>query len=291
MSGVAIEDGGIAGVDLTRVVEDDDLGEEVLATLGGVVLGVTGNVTTADLLYGDVLDVESDVVTRGGLRDLLVVHFDGLDFGGEARGSKGNDHAGLDNTSLDTANGDSSNTTNLVDVLEGDTEGLVRGASRLLDGVEGTEESGSLVPGHVLGLLEHVITSPARDGDEGDVLGLVTNALKELGDGFVDFVVALLRVLNGLGVHLVDGNDHLLDTEGEGKKSVLTGLSVGINTSLEFSLTGSDDEDGNVSLGGTSDHVLDEITVTGSINNGEFILFGEKRNCRDEINGVKPSQC
>ena len=64
MSSVAVKDWGVSRADLTGVVEDDDLGVEGVTTLGGVVLGVTGNVTTADFLDGNVLDVESDVVTR-----------------------------------------------------------------------------------------------------------------------------------------------------------------------------------------------------------------------------------
>ncbi|MCL5130613.1 hypothetical protein M4I23_19565, partial [Algibacter sp. L4_22] len=70
---MAVKDWCVTGTDLTRVVEDDDLGVEGLATLGGVVLGVTGNVTTTDLLDGDVLDVEADVVTGDTLSKLLVV--------------------------------------------------------------------------------------------------------------------------------------------------------------------------------------------------------------------------
>ena len=272
VGGVAVENGRVTGVDLTGVVEDDDLSGEILGTLGGIVLGVTADVTTADLLDGDVLDVETDVVTGSGLGDLLVVHLDGLDLSGEARGGEGHDLAGLDDTGLDATDGHSANTANLVDILEGDTEGLVGGTDGLLNGIKGTKEGGALVPGHVGGRLKHVVTSPARDGNEGDALGLVTNALKELGHSVLDLLVAGLGVLDRLGVHLVDGNDHLLDTKGEGEEGVLTGLTVLVNTGLELTLTGGDDEDSDISLRGTSDHVLDEITVTGGIDDGELIL-------------------
>jgi hypothetical protein len=136
VSSVAIEDGSITSVDLSGVVEDDDLGKEVVNTYGGIVLGVTSDETTTDLLNGDVLNVESDVVSGNGLGDLLVMHLDGLDLSGEANGGEGDDHTGLDNTSLDTADGYGTNTTNLVDVLEGDTERTVRGTLGLLDSVE-----------------------------------------------------------------------------------------------------------------------------------------------------------
>lgn len=71
-----------------------------------------------------------------------------------------NQHTGLDDTGLDSADRDCADTTDLVDVLERETEGLVGGSGRGLDGVDGLEEGltlgntrlgllgPSLVPGH-----------------------------------------------------------------------------------------------------------------------------------------------
>lgn len=67
-------------------------------------------------------------------------------------------------------------------------------------------------------------------------------------------------------VHLVDGDDELPDTEGEGKQSVLSGLSILGDTGFEFTSSTSNDKDSAIGLGGTSDHVLDEITVTRGID-------------------------
>lgn len=272
---VAVEDGGVTSADLTGVVEDDDLSVEGGSTHRGVVLGVTADVTTADFLDGNVLHVETDVVTGDTLLELLVVHLDGLDFSGDVGGGEGNDHTGLDDTGLDTADGDRSNTRDLVDILEGKTEGLVGGTDGGLNGVDGLNEGltsdlaslglllPSLVPGAVGGGLKHVVTVETGDGDEGNGLGVVADLLDEVG-GFLDnFVVTILGPL--AGVHLVEGNDELLDTEGESKQSVLTGLAILGDTSLELTSTGGNDEDSAVSLGGTSDHVLDEVTVTGGI--------------------------
>lgn len=72
------------------------------------------------------------------------------------------------------------------------------------------------------------------------------------------------------GVHLVDSDNELPDTEGEGEESVFTGLTILGNTSLEFTSAGGDDEDGAVSLRGTGDHVLDEVTVTGGVDDLEI---------------------
>jgi hypothetical protein len=274
---VAIEDWCVTGTDLTGVVEDDDLGVEGLSTLGGVVLGVTGNVATTDLLDGDVLDVEADVVTGNTLDKLLVVHLDGLDFSGDTSGGEGDDHTGLDNTGLDTTDGNRANTANLVHILEGKAEGLVGRTGRGVDGINGLEEGLSgglglglllptLVPGAVGGVVDHVVAVEAGDGDEGNVLGVVADLLDEVGGLLDDLLETGLGPLGG--VHLVDGNDELLDTEGVGEQSVLTGLSVLGDTSLELTSTGGNDENGAIGLGGTSDHVLDEITVTRGIWQG-----------------------
>lgn len=283
MSSVAVEDGRVAGADLTGVVENDDLGVEAVAALGGVVLGVTGDVATTDLLDGDVLDVETDVVTGETLGKLLVVHLDGLDLSGDVGGGEGDDHAGLDGTGLDTADGNSANTADLVDVLEGKTEGLVGGTLRGVNGVDGLEEglaSGlglglllpALVPGAVGGGLDHVVTVEAGDGDEGDVLRVEADLLDEGGGLLDDLLVTLLGPLGG--VHLVDGDDELLDTEGVGEQGVLTGLAILGDTSLELTSAGGNDENGAVGLGGTSDHVLDEVTVTRGVNDGDIVLGG-----------------
>ena len=284
VSGVAIQHGGVSGADLSRVVKDDNLGSEVLGTSGGVVLGVTSNVTTTDVLDGDVLDVESDVVTRDGLLHLLVMHLDGLDLSGDHGGSEGDDHTGLQDTGLDTTDGHCANTTNLVDILEGDTEGLVDGTLGGDDGVKSLEESGTLVPVHVGGALQHVVTVPSGDGDEGDLGGVVSDLLQETGDLLLDLSVTVLGVVDRLVIHLVDGADHLLDTEGEGEEGVLTGLTVLGDTSLELTSTGGNDEDGDISLRGTGNHVLDEITVTRGINNGEVEL-GSLELPESNING------
>ena len=214
MGSVAIEDGCVASADLTGMVEDDDLGVERLDLLGGVVLRIGGDVASTDFLDGNVLDVEADIITGVALLELLVMHFDGLDFSGNVAGGEGDNHAGLDDTSLDTADGHCANTTNLVDVLERETEGLVGRTDGGLNGIDGLEEGlalddittldllgPTLEPGHAAtvleekkrldqrhvlgGLLQHVVSVPARDGHEGDSLGVVTNLLDE-GGGFLD---------------------------------------------------------------------------------------------------------
>ena len=109
-----------------------------------------------------------------------------------------------------------------------------------------------------------------RDRDERDVLGVVADLLQVARHLTLDLVVTVLSPVDV--VHLVADHDHLLDTEGESEQSVLTGLTVLGDTGLELTLTGGDDENSHISLRGTSDHVLDEITVTGGIDDGEVVL-------------------
>ena len=48
---VAIQHGRVASAYLTRMIEDNDLGIERIGSLGRVILGITSDVTTTDLLY------------------------------------------------------------------------------------------------------------------------------------------------------------------------------------------------------------------------------------------------
>jgi hypothetical protein len=70
---------------------------------------------------------------------------------------------------------------------------------------------------HVLGGGEHVITVPSGDGDEVDLVGVLTNLLEVIGDFLLDFILSGLGVLYGLVVHLVDAHNHLLDSHGKGQ--------------------------------------------------------------------------
>jgi len=280
---VAVENGSVAGADLAWVVQDDDLGVEGLSTLWRIVLGVTAHITTADFLDRNVLDVEADVVTGLTFDELFVVHFDGLDFSGDTSRSKGDDHTGLNGTGFNTADGHCSDTTDLVHILERKAERLVGRAAWRINGVDGLEEGlagdlglglllPTLVPWTVGGRINHVVTIEAGDGNERNMLRVVADLLNEVGSFLDDFVVTILGPLGG--VHLVDGDDELLDTKGVGKKSVLTGLAILGDTSFELTSTSGDDKNGAVSLGGASDHVLDEITVAWGVDDGDIVPRG-----------------
>jgi len=76
VGGVAIHDWRVTVSDFTRVVHDDDLSLEDFDLLGWVIGSVGSNVSSLDVLNGNVLNVETDVVSWNGFEHLFVVHFD-----------------------------------------------------------------------------------------------------------------------------------------------------------------------------------------------------------------------
>jgi len=278
---VAIEDWSVTSTNLTRVVEDNDLSIERLGTLWWIVLGVTANVATTNFLDRDVLDVEANIVTWKTFDELFVVHFDGLDFSGDTSWGEGDDHTGLDGTSLDTTDWHCSDTTNLVHVLEWETERLVDWAGWGLNSINGLQKSlatglaslglllPSLVPWAVVRWLNHVVTIETRDWDERNSLWVVSDLLDEVGGFLDDFIETILGPLGG--VHFVNGDNDLSDTKGVGKQSVLTSLTILGDTGFKFTSTSGNDENGAISLGSTSNHVLDEITMARGVNDGDVV--------------------
>ena len=148
-----------------------------------------------------------------------------------------------------------------VNYLEGKSERLVSGSGWRNDGVKSLKKSHttgisllpldlpSLVPGHLVGGVDHVVSVPSRDGDEGDSNWVVSDLLDEVGNLLLDLLKPGLAVGRLGGVHLVTSNNQLLDTQGVGEEGVLPGLAVLGDTSLELTSTGGDDENSTVSLG------------------------------------------
>jgi hypothetical protein len=252
------------------VVHDNNLGLETGDSERGVGLGVRGHISTSKIPDGNVLHVETNVVTGKSLGKRLVVHFDRLNFSNNSGWGEAGMHTRLDYTTLNTADGHSSDTTNLVHILKRNTKGLLGRTLGGDDAIKGLEQAGSIVPRHVGGFFNHVISLPSRDRNERNLHGLVSDLLEVGEDLTLDFRESGFAVIDGLVVHLVASNNHLLDTKSVGKKGVLTSLAILGDTSLETALRRVDDQHSDVGLGGSGDHVLDEITVSGGVDNSEL---------------------
>merc|ERR1711957_48454 len=112
------------------------------------------------------------------------------------------------------------------------------------------------------------------DWDESNRLGVESDFLDVVGHFRLDFSESLLTVWWLSGVHLVNSNDELLNSKGVGQESVFSGLTILGDTGFKFTDTSSNNKYGTISLRCTSNHVLDEISMTGSINNGDREVFG-----------------
>ena len=144
--------------------------------------------------------------------------------------------------------------------LQRKPERLVSGSGGRDDGVKSLQESHAagltllplhvpaLVPGHLLGGVDHIVSVPAGDGHKWNGGGVVANLLDKAGNFLANLLKPGLAVGRLGGIHLVSGHDELLDPEGVGEQGVLPGLAVLGDTSLELSSTGGDDEDSAVSL-------------------------------------------
>jgi len=300
-------DGRVASLDLTGDVKSLDLGSEVLDGLeGGVGLEDHDITSAGKVVLVKTLDVHADVVTRTGLVDTLVVHLDGEHLTSARVGSSVGRHEDnlitrLDNTLLNTASEHITDTLDLVGTGDREAErsiGLtLRDGDEVVESIEegvdvdrGTllvDDVNTVPPAHVGGLGDKVVTHPAGDGDDGDRLlnevRLPADASKHMLHLIADLIVTLLLVAGNIGVHLVDTDDELLDTEEVDEAGVLAGLALNFSSLVVTLLDGGGEvtvsgnhEEAHISLGGTGNHVLDEIPVAGGINDGVVPLLGEE---------------
>jgi len=264
LCGVSVEDRRVAGRDDARVLHDDDLGLERLGDRRRVVGGAT-DVTAADVVLADAADVEPDVVTGARARDFLVVHLDGLDLAAHVAGLEDHVVAGVHRPGLDAADGHGPDAGDGVDVLDRQAQRGVRRRLRLGQRVERLEQSLTVVPARIVGGFGDVVALERGERDELRVVRVELDLLEQLGDLFDDFLEATFLVVDE--VHLVDTDDHLADAEGASQEDVLLGL--GLNA-----VVGGDNEDSVVSLGRARDHVLDEVAVARTVDDGEEVIVG-----------------
>ncbi len=177
---MAVEDRGVTDCQGARVVEHDNLCDELVCD-GRRHIGGTADIAAADVPFADATDVEPDVVARERLRDLLMVHLDGLDFTLLVRGHEADLHPLLHDTGLDTADGHRSDTGDGVDILDRETHGQGCGLLGFLKRVERIEHRRSLVPWGICTGLRDVVADERTDRDEADAVGLVTDNLEQLG--------------------------------------------------------------------------------------------------------------
>ncbi|KAI6753059.1 hypothetical protein HG531_005228 [Fusarium graminearum] len=229
-----------------------------------------------DIVLLDTLEPDSHLVTTlsqvnfifllavdsGSLNALLIGHHDHV-------------HALLDNTSLDLSLNHCTKITVLS--IDGQHERSIDLTLKRLHTVEVLEQRRALPPGSVLlwntGLdTLHLLSSNGQEVNV--VLEVVTGTLEELSEFRCALRVSLLRPLNSGVVHLVNGNDELVDTLSLCKHSMLTSLSTTLETSLVLTLSGGNDQNTNIGLRGTSNHVGNVHLVARGIEDTVTTLLG-----------------
>ncbi|XP_059243584.1 uncharacterized protein LOC132009387 [Mustela nigripes] len=125
VSCVTIQHRCIPSTNLAWMVQDNHLSCEASCFHGWVIFAVTSHIATTNIFDRYVLDIEAHIFPRKNLTQSFMVHFNRLDFSCNIDWSKGDHHARLKNTSLHSAHRDSTNTTNFVEVLERQMQGLV----------------------------------------------------------------------------------------------------------------------------------------------------------------------
>lgn len=297
---------GISHLELAWVIQNLNLGSECGSALQSGVLLKNHHITyTRHVQLLQTLHIEPDVITWASVRYVLVMHFNREDFSLARSGSsmsreEKNLILRLDDTLLDTTSDHITDTLDLVDTRDRHTKGSRDGTGRdpdhLLEGIRkgldvdlllANKDITSLPPAHVGRLVDEVVANPSRDRDNWNALGdkvlLPANLHEHSGDLSSDFIISLLSVLSNVTVHLVDTNDELLDTqqvEEAGMLASLTlhlsGLVVTLGNGGDKVTIGGNHEKSNISLGGTSDHVLDEITMARRIDDGVVVRGCEK---------------
>merc|ERR1719197_1923581 len=308
---------GVADLDLTRDVEDLDLGIEVVARTKRRVLLVHHHVARPrHVLLVETLDVHADVVTRAGRFPALVVHLHRENLAAarvrsRVRREEADLLTGLHRSLLHASGNDVTDTLDLVDPRHRQAHGRVGRAHRrpghvvqaVVEAVDVELLSSALrlnldvaaaPPGHVGRLLEEVVTNPPRDREdrralEHEVL-LPADLLEHVDHLRRDLVVTVLLVSSRVAVHLVHADDQLLHAQQVDEARVLAGLALDPAGLVVAALdrrhevpVGRHHDERNVSLSRTGDHVLDEVTVARGIDDGVVPLLREEllRRARD----------
>jgi len=291
-------------LELSRVIQNLDIDGESLRSLQGVVRFEDHDISDLrHVILVQTLDGHTNVETTFSDRDRLMVHLDGEDTSSTwERFSVGweenNFLSRLDDSLFDLSGDNVTDSLDVVDTVDWKTERLVvstdGGLSELVEGiVKGDDLDGLSIlgldvnsgpPWHVIGLGEKIVSSPSRDWDNRDrghdeVL-LPSDTDQDVSDFITDFIVSRLGPVGEIRIHLVDADDQLLDSEQVKETSVFTGLSFdfsGLGVSLskgssEVTIS-RDHQDSNISLGSSRNHVLHEITMSRSIDDGVMVLW------------------
>ena len=132
------------------------------------------------------------------------------------------------------------------------------------------DQGRALVPGQIVAQRDHVVAGQCRQRNRPNVLQ--AKLLRELTVGAHDAVIDALIVIDQ--VHLVDGDDHMLDLQQMGDGRVALGLGQQLDAAViaELDLGDVDQDDHRVCSRGASHHIAGVLFVAGGVGDDEFAL-------------------
>merc|ERR1719192_2232489 len=244
------------------------------------------------VLFGQLLDVEPDVVTAVRRLNLFVVHLDAEDISGASGRVKFDIHPRRDLSLFHSASHHITDSLDFVDSRYRHSERLLivtlwwfhhflqrvdQGMSLHLLFLDLHLEA--FVPWHVLGGLVQVITVESTHWDKWDLLRLVTNFGKHFIDLTLDLFVSVFAPIYRFIVHFVDSHDDLLNSEEMAQSCMLTGLTLDLSflvvsfcdRGFKSTFIRWHHQQSDISLSCSRNHVFDKITMSRCINNGVMV--------------------
>jgi len=204
------------------------------------------------------------------------MHFDGFNISGNFRWSESNIGSWFKDTGFDSSDWDCSNTSNFVYILQWKSQSFISWSGWWGNFIQCFLEGDTwifwfviIIPTQIRRFFNHVISLETGDRNERNIINFITDFFKIGWQFFLDFIISSFREFWFSGIHFVDSDNHLFDSESEGQETMFSSLSVSWDTGFKFSCWGSNHEYGAISLRCSGNHIFDEIFVSWSINNGE----------------------
>mmetsp|Transcript_23624 Transcript_23624/g.58923 ORF Transcript_23624/g.58923 Transcript_23624/m.58923 type:complete len:700 (+) Transcript_23624:341-2440(+) len=236
-------------------------------------LSVSHHVALAQLRLRDPIHLQNNILATAGELHLLILDENSCHRALVSNGLNNDFHARPDSALLDLT--DCHRGTHILEPIKHRyPQRQILAALGRLDGIQPIQQGLASEPIWCLLPLLDVIASEAAHGKEEHLVVLETGLLQKRRQLLLDFIVPRLFPLDAGVVHLVDGDNQLVNPQRLRKQGVLPGLTASLEACLELALSRRYDQDTDVSLRGTTDHVGHVGFVPRRIEHCETPIWG-----------------